>query len=377
MRRAETSGAPGGVFGADPADAVPTRAMRAATEATSAGRADAVPAGTAAIDAVDAALIDALQDGVALVERPFDAIAATLGLSAEAVVERLAALLRDGILSRFGPMFDADRFGGALTLAAIAVPPERFDEVCGQVNAFAEVAHNYAREHRFNMWFVVAAETPALRDAAIAAIERRTGLPVLDLPKEVEYFVGLRFDVGSGRAGRIARRAGAQAAARIELDRTDRAIVLASQAGLPLTVRPFAALAERVDLSEPALIERLARMLQAGAVRRIAAVPNHYRLGFTANGMTVWDIDDADIEAAGSEVGALPFVTHCYRRPRRLPHWRFNLFAMVHGRDRDEVEHNRGAIAALLGERARAGDVLYSTRVLKKTGLRLGAARPD
>ena len=335
----------------------------------------ASPSGSA-IDPLDAALIDRLQDGIAPVERPFDDIARALGVDVAHLLGRLEALLAAGVLSRFGPMFDADRFGGAMTLAAIAVPPQRFDEVCGQVNAFAEVAHNYARDHRYNMWFVVAAETPALRDEAVAAIARRTGLPVLDLPKEVEYFVGLRFDVASGRAGRIGRAGGGMAGgAKPVLDETDRAIVVASQAGLPLHELPFAALAERVGIAEPALRERIARMLEAGIVRRIAAVPNHYRLGFVANGMTVWDLDDADIGEWGPKVGALPFVTHCYRRPRRPPDWRFNLFAMVHGRDRDEVERNRRAIAELLGPRARAADVLYSTRVLKKTGLRL-AARP-
>jgi siroheme decarboxylase len=100
-------------------------------------------------------------------------------------------------------------------------------------------------------------------------------------------------------------------------------------------------------------------------------VPNHYRLGFSANGMTVWDVDDAQVDALGERVGALPFVSHCYRRPRELPGWPFNLYAMLHGRSRDEVEHQRAEVRALLGAANRRDDVLYSSAILKKTGLRL------
>ena len=112
-------------------------------------------------------------------------------------------------------------------------------------------------------------------------------------------------------------------------------------------------------------------MQARGVVRRIAAAPNHYALGVTANGMTVWDLDDARASELGQQVGALDFVSHAYLRPRVPPAWPYNLFAMVHGRDRDEVEAKRAEIAALLGAAVRAHDILYSTRILKKTGLRL------
>lgn len=155
------------------------------------------------------------------------------------------------------------------------------------------------------------------------------------------------------------------------IDALDRAIIVATQAGLPVDPRPYRAVAEQVGTSEPEVIARFQRLLAAGAIRRIGLVPNHYALGYKANGMSVWDVDDAAIDAAGERVGALPFVTHCYRRPRRLPVWPYNLFAMVHGRDRAAVEAQVAQIAALLGADARAHDVLYSTRILKKTGLRI------
>jgi DNA-binding Lrp family transcriptional regulator len=150
----------------------------------------------------------------------------------------------------------------------------------------------------------------------------------------------------------------------------DAAIVRATQAGLPLVKRPYDAIAASLGVDGDLVIARLRAMLASGAIRRIGAVTNHYRLGWTANGMSVWDVDDARVDALGEEVGALPGVTHCYRRPRRLPDWRYNLFAMVHGRDRAEVETQVAGIAALLGDAARAHEILYSTRILKKTGLR-------
>ena len=151
----------------------------------------------------------------------------------------------------------------------------------------------------------------------------------------------------------------------------ERAIVKATQAGLPLVARPYAQVADSLGISQKELLGRLGEMLDDGRIRRIGAVPNHYALGYTANGMSVWDVADADVHSLGREVGALPFVTHCYRRPRRPPDWPYNLFAMVHGRSRAETDRHVAEIRRLLGSACRASDVLYSVRILKKTGLRL------
>ena len=155
------------------------------------------------------------------------------------------------------------------------------------------------------------------------------------------------------------------------LDAVDRRIVLATQDGLPLAVQPWDELASRLDLDVEALLQRVRRMQDAGVIRRIAGVPNHYALGYRANGMSVWNVTDDRVDALGARVGALAYVSHCYRRPRHLPEWPYNLFAMVHGRSRDEVGRHVGEIAALLEGHCRAGEVLYSRRILKKTGLRL------
>ncbi|MFV0410282.1 MAG: Lrp/AsnC family transcriptional regulator [Paracoccus sp. (in: a-proteobacteria)] len=153
-------------------------------------------------------------------------------------------------------------------------------------------------------------------------------------------------------------------------DDIDRRLMAATQGGLPLVAAPYAAIAESLGLSEAEVIARLAVMQDRGIIRRIAIAPNHYALGMVANGMSVWDVDDAQASDLGRRIGQLDYVTHSYLRPR-APVWRYNLFAMLHGASRAEVEDKRAEVRALLGPALRADDILYSTRILKKTGMRL------
>jgi len=152
----------------------------------------------------------------------------------------------------------------------------------------------------------------------------------------------------------------------------ERAIIKATQAGLPLQARPFQVVAEQLGVTEKKVLATLQSMKAEGKLRRIGAVPNHYALGYVCNVMTVWDVVDERAEALGEKVGALDFVSHCYLRPRHLPDWPYNLFAMVHGRSETKVDREIQQIRVLLGEALRGFDRLKSTQILKKTGLRLG-----
>jgi DNA-binding Lrp family transcriptional regulator len=154
------------------------------------------------------------------------------------------------------------------------------------------------------------------------------------------------------------------------LDAIDRKIIEATQAGLPLTPEPYQAIAEKLGLTADEVMARLSAMQDSGIIRRIGAVPNHYKLGYRYNGMTVWDIPDDRIDELGQQVGQLAFVSHCYHRPRHLPDWPYNLFAMVHGKTQADVDRQIKQIADLLGDHNRGCDVLYSTKILKKTGFR-------
>jgi DNA-binding Lrp family transcriptional regulator len=157
------------------------------------------------------------------------------------------------------------------------------------------------------------------------------------------------------------------------LNDMDHRLIVATQGGLPLVEHPYQAIAEQLGLSEAEVLHRLQSLLDRGIIRRIGAVPNHYAIGYAANGMSVWDVSDDQADRLGAQIGALAFVTHCYRRPRRLPVWPYNLFAMLHGATRDEVLAQAAQIATLLGSDCRQRDILFSTQILKKTGLRLAA----
>jgi DNA-binding Lrp family transcriptional regulator len=324
-------------------------------------------------------LIDEWQGGFPLCERPFSVVAEQLDSGEDAVLQALRDLLADGTLTRFGPLYQIERLGGAFSLAALRAPEADFERVTEVVNAFPEVAHNYRREHAFNMWFVLATETPARIDDVVERIGAATGLPVFNFPKQREYFIEARFTVGVRRAegaAALAQRPSPPASLPLpERGATMRALkplILATQAGLPLTPKPYHAVAAQLGSDAATVIADLQILLDAGAIRRIGVVPNHYRIGYAANGMTVWDVADEAVDRLGERVGALEFVTHCYRRPRRLPDWPYNLFAMAHGGSRAEVAAQAGHLGEILGDACRAHDILYSTRILKKTGLRLG-----
>ena len=323
-------------------------------------------------------LIDEWQGGFPLCERPFAEVAERLDASEDAVLEALRELLANGTLTRFGPLYQIERLGGAFSLAALQAPEADFERIARIVNDFPEVAHNYRRNHAFNMWFVLATETPAGMNDIVERIAAATGMPVFNFLKEREYFIEARFAVGAGRVENSAplakhpspptplpqgeRGVSAQAL---------RPLILATQAGLPLTPQPYHAIAAQLNSDAETVMAGLQALLGAGAIRRIGVVPNHYRIGYAANGMTVWDVADEVVDELGERVGALEFVTHCYRRPRHLPDWPYNLFAMAHGASRDEVAAKADRIADILGDACRARDILYSTRILKKTGLRL------
>lgn len=321
------------------------------------------------IDLTDARMIDRLQQSLPLTPCPFADIGVELGLTEKQVLDRLQRLLARGVLSRFGPLFHIERAGGQFILAALSAPQERYAEVTDLVNALPEVAHNYRREHALNMWFVVAAETPEGAWAACDQIQTATGLQVYAFPKEREYFVGLYLPLlpdSPAPPSPIQRTREPST-----LSEFDRDLIAATQAGLPLVSQPYDTIAALLGTSGHEVRSRLGEWLDSGVVRRIAAVPNHYRLGYVANGMSVWDVDDAETDRLGELIGGLSGVSHCYRRPRKPGVWPYNLFAMLHGHSRDEVLEQAEQLAALLGPACRAHDVLFSSQILKKTGLRL------
>lgn len=322
------------------------------------------------------AFINHCQGGFPVTEaRPFARLADALGTDEGSMLGLVRSLLETGQLSRFGPIYDASRLGGGQTLAALKAPAERFADVAAQVNALPAVAHNYRREHALNMWFVIAAPTPEGVESALREIGEATGLQVFNFPKQHEFYLGLWLALDEqGVVDTVPVPLAYQPQhAPQALDAVDYRIIGATQAGLPIVEEPLVELGGQLGLAPAEVAARMQRMLDSGAIRRIGAVPNHYRLGLRGNGMTVWDVPDDIAIELGEQVGALDFVSHSYLRPRYPGVWPYNLFAMVHGRGRDEVSAKAERVAAILGPHCRAHDVLFSSEVLKKTGLRLAA----
>ena len=323
-----------------------------------------------ALSILERSFLNRFQGGFPLTPRPFRTVAAELSTDEHTLIAIIRGMLDKGLLSRFGPLYDAERIGGCFTLAAMAVPEPHFEHTAEILDSIPEVAHNYHRDHRLNMWFVLATSNKGKRADTIRRIQSLTGLMVYDFPKLKEYHLGfwLHLDPHGGIA--VRRIECDRPAIPPNLDDLDRAIVAATQAGYPLETVPFCAIAARAGCDTSTVIHRLSRMLEVGVIRRIGAVPNHYRLGLRGNCMSVWDLDDAQVDTLGAEIGALDGVSHCYLRPRRLPLWPYNLFAMVHGQNREQARNAAARIEAIVAGHCRARELLFSEAILKKTGLR-------
>ena len=318
-------------------------------------------------DALDFHLLNDFQRNFPLCPAPFAELAAKLGVAESVVLRMLEQLRREGKISRVGAVFAPKRIG-ASTLAAMAVPPEKLGLVAEAVNRFPEVNHNYEREHRYNLWFVVTAGSEGRLQAALGAIELAAGYPVLKLPLVQEYHIDLGFSL-NGKAEKH------QAQARpfappTQLDELERRLVMALQEGLPLFIRPFQVLASRVGCDESEVLERIRRWCADGIIKRFGVVVRHHELGYTANAMLVQDIPDAEVARLGEVLAREAGVTLCYQRPRVLPDWPYNLFCMIHVQVREEVEAKIAELRSRLKLSDYACDTLFSLTRFKQTGAR-------
>lgn len=318
------------------------------------------------------ALLNDYQHGFPLCARPFDAIAQATGGSETAVLAQYAQWLDEGRISRIGPVFAPQRVGVSL-LAAISVAPETLAQAAAIVSAYPEVNHNYEREHAYNLWFVVAAPSPERLDAVLTAIARQCNTPVLRLPLLEQYHIDLGFSL-QGQPPRARRRQTLAAVAAqttpAPLSDADRALIGAMQAGLPLCAQPYQALADTLGSAQEAIVQRIQAWLDNGTLKRFGVVLRHHELGYTANAMVVHDIPDALVSELGQRLGQHPGVTLCYRRPRVEGQWRYNLFCMVHGRERAQVEQQIAELRSHYALQDYPHAVLFSRERFKQQGAR-------
>ncbi|MGB4909003.1 MAG: AsnC family transcriptional regulator [Tabrizicola sp.] len=321
------------------------------------------------IDPTDLALLDRFQRDFPLEPRPFARIAVRLGLAEAEVIDRLSRMQAAGRIARVGGTVRPNT-AGASTLAALAVPEDRIDEVAAIVGAEAGVNHSYLREADWNLWFVATAPEAAALAAMLTRIEAASGLPLLDLRLVRPFNIDLGFPLRGERVAMPGKRGVEPAVLRAD----DRPLLHALSAGLDLTPRPYATLALRLGRDEIAVIARIGVLLAAGILTRLGVIVRHRSLGFTSNAMVVWDVPETATLAAGLALAALPGVTLAYERRPVAGVWPYRLFCMIHARSRAEAGEVL-ASARVLPELAGIDHrILFSTRCFKQSGACLSEA---
>ncbi len=314
-------------------------------------------------------LLNDFQRDFPLAPEPYAEIARRLDVSQDDVLASLRKLQDEGKIGRVGAVFRPHVLGCS-TLAAVACPIERLESVANMIDACPEVNHNYEREHAYNLWFVVTAPDRSEVTAVLDVIRHQSGLIPLDLPMLADYHIDLGFDLSGRHRGHhdgSGNRVDAHAL-RAHLDAADYRLARALEAGLALTCRPYARLAAACGLDATECLYRIDRLLTLSVIRRFGIVVRHRELGFMANAMVVWDVPDERVDEVGRLLGRQDGVTLCYRRPRRLPEWRYNLFSMLHGRDRRDVLARLEMLRSDLGLEPVHCEPLFSRRRFKQCG---------
>jgi siroheme decarboxylase len=320
------------------------------------------------LDEADKKLLNLMQGSFALDPRPFAHVAGLAGLTEDEVLTRVRRLLDKRIIREITPIFDTRALGYQSMLVAAKVDAQHPHRAAQIINSHPGVTHNYLRNHDFNLWFTIAVE-PGSRlglDGTLDVLAAETGaqsirqLPTLKLFK-------IRMDLEM-EGGTDALAAPGEAVEPLELDPIavsdeDVATIVATQGAMPVVPEPYAPAAERLGVSQDEVLARLGSLRERGGLRRVAAILYHRRAGFSANGMGVWQVPDAEILETGKRMAAFRGISHCYQRPT-YPDWPYSVFTMAHGRSKEECDAILDSIAAATGITERA--TLYSSTEFKK-----------
>ncbi len=345
------------------------------------------------LSALQQAIINNFQKEFPLCPRPYEAIAKLLHSTEQQVLLAIKDLNQQKVLSRIGPVFDHKK-AGASTLAAIAVPSENLDKIADIVNQFEQVNHNYAREayskeQKYNLWFVVTASDPMALAETLQEIELHTGFPILVLPMEASYHIDLGFKINFAEHKLNPVEKKTISKIKTPATRTDNTEYLNQaqkillrgmiEKGLPTTAQPFDEIAKNLNVIPSQVIKQITQWQQNGLIRRFGLVVKHRKLGFNANAMVVWNIPDEFVDIIAGQLSTFDEVSLCYRRPRRLPDWHYNLFCMIHGSDRDVVLAQIAKITQQIihensyqwnSVKDLQQDILFSTKAYKQHGAR-------
>jgi DNA-binding Lrp family transcriptional regulator len=323
------------------------------------------------LEELDKRLLNLMQGRFPIEPRPYARVAELAEITEQEAMARVQHLLDERIIRQVTPIFDTRALGYSSMLVAAKVDPENPHRAAKVVNAHPGVSHNYLRNHEFNLWFTIATEpdSPLGLEGTLDLLAREAGaesvrqLPTLKLFK-------IRMDLEM-EGGTDALAAAAVASEPVELDpqpydERDIAVIRALQGDMAVVEEPYAAAATAVGMTQPAFLDHLAGMQERGLLRRVAAILYHRRAGFSANGMGVWKVPDADILDVGRRMAAVRGISHCYQRPTYAD-WPYSVFTMAHGRSKEECDAILDAIAEMTGIEERA--TLYSSTEFKKIRL--------
>jgi len=320
-------------------------------------------------------LLNDYQHTFPLVSEPFGDLARHLDSDVKTVLTRIQSLKENGFISRIGPVFKPNTVGVS-TLAAISVPPEELDHYAQIVNRFPQVNHNYEREHQINLWFVLTAADHAELETTIRQIEEQTGHSVLVLPLLKEYHIDLGFDLQHLNQSKrfsekkLLKKLDTPRAIKTHDIKAAKDLIAAIQGGLPLVKKPYQALAKQLNQTEKEVIESLKTLIQNGTIKRFGVIVRHHEVGYKANAMVVWDVPDDEVDQLGERLGNENCITLCYQRPRVKPRWPYNLFCMIHGRNRDEVMACIDRVRGKHGLISTPHEILFSGKRFKQRGTR-------
>ena len=331
---------------------------------------------------LEQALLNDYQRDFPLQSRPFAQIAKAHNTDTGSILQLLGKLKKTGLITRVGPVFRPNTIGVS-TLAAMKIPGNRLEAVAKLVNKYPEVNHNYEREHAYNLWFVVTAPDQQHLEDTLLSIEKLTGIAVMRLPLVKEHHIDLGFKMplhGKESSPVVKKHLSSTAVVKHSTQPDDaihRQLIDEIQSGLPLVERPYAEIAQKVGIDEQEVMRRIEIMLTTGAIRRMGVVVRHHELGYRANAMLVWDIADQRVNEVAKQLSRVDCITLCYQRPRHLPHWPYNLFTMIHGKERQSVEQRIEEIVQQHGLSDIPMATLFSLRRFKQRGACYSYAQPE
>lgn len=319
------------------------------------------------IDDLDKSILNEIQWTFPLVARPFDAMGEKFSTSSDIIKERLVGLKKSRILRQLSAIFDTRKLGYTSSLVAMEISNDKLEYVANMINRHPGVSHNYEREHQFNLWFTLAVppgsdlKTEVDKFSTLDGIKKIRMLPTIKLFK-----IGVKLEMDEDKKHPVAPSESKKIIKDIVFTPTeeDKAFIRELQKDLKIVDRPFLEPAQHLGINETQLFEKLRYYEEIGVMRRFAAILRHRQVGFTANGMIVWNVPESQIQDVGSKLGSFPQVSHCYQRPT-YSDWPYNVFSMIHCKTQDEANEMAKSIQKQIG--INDYKILFSSREFKKT----------